>query len=106
MQNSNNGSQNVGIKNSWSLISFAKAHGRVSIGDCTNSKTAEVFKALAFTNPNDQSRVFVTFSSNLGVLTPQEIKERKDELQVVELESGNYKLCKAGQNNWEDIDLL
>jgi hypothetical protein len=29
----------------------------------------------------------------------------KDELQVVQLESGNFSLCKQGQNAWEDVDL-
>lgn len=101
----NNSSVMQGIKNSWSLISFAKAHGRMQVGEFANGETGELFKSTVFTNPVDNTRVFVSFSSKLGVLTPKEIAERKDELQVVELESGNFSLCKAGQNSWEDVDL-
>jgi hypothetical protein len=42
----------------------------------------------------------------MGELTPREIAAMKDELQVVQLESGNFSLCKQGQNAWEDVDLF
>lgn len=101
----NNGSVMKGIKNSWSLITFAKSHGKMQVGEFTNSESGEIFKSCIFTNPSDNTRTFVAFSSKLGVLTPQEIARQKDDLQVVELESGNYSLCKAGNNAWEDVDL-
>ena len=47
----------------------------------------------------------VPVSSNLGELTPKQIAEQKDNLQVVQLESGSYKLCKTGHDTWEDVDL-
>ena len=34
-----------------------------------------------------------------------EIVAKKAELQVVELESGHYSLCRQGENTWEDINL-
>lgn len=101
----NNGSVMKGIKNSWSLISFAKAHGKMQVGEFTNNESGEIFKSCIFTNPSDNTRTFVAFSSKLGVLTPQEIAAQKNDLQVVELESGNFSLCKAGNNAWEDVDL-
>lgn len=101
-----NGSVNKGIVNSWSLIAFAKAHGKMQVGEFTNSQTNEEFKSCIFTDPSDNTRTFVAFSSNLGELTPKEIVKMKDELQVVELESGNYSLCKAGSNSWQDVDLF
>ena len=100
-----NTAQNVGIKNSWSLISFAKAHGKMQVGGFVNKETGESFKSCIFTNPEDNSRCFVAFSSRLGELTPAEISARKDSLQVVELESGNYSLCNQGTNAWEDVEL-
>ena len=100
-QNNNN----QGIINSWSLIAFARAHGKMQVGEFANKDTGEVFKSCIFTNPSDQSRCFVAFSSKMGELTPREIAAMKDELQVVQLESGNYSLCKQGQNAWEDVDL-
>lgn len=97
--------QNVGIKNSWSLLAFAKSHGKMQVGDFVNKETGEAFKSCIFTNPEDNSRCFVAFSSKMGELSPREIAEQKDSLQVVELESGNYSLCKQGANAWEDVEL-
>lgn len=102
----NNGPVMQGIKNSWSLIAFARMKGKMQVGEFANGDTGETFKSCIFTDPNDASnRCFVSFSSKLGVLTPQQIKEQKDELQVVELESGYYSLCKQGANSWEDVEL-
>ena len=101
-----NTAQNVGIKNSWSLLSFARTHGKMQVGDFVNKETGEAFKSCIFTDPADQNnKTFVAFSSKMGELTPREIIEQKDNLQVVELESGNFSLCKQGANAWEDVEL-
>lgn len=96
---------NIGISNSWSLVAFARAHGKMQVGPFVNKETGESFKSCIFTDPVTQERTFVAFSSNLGELTPSEIVARKASLQVVELSSGNYSLCKVGENNWEDVEL-
>ena len=95
----------VGIKNSWSLIAFAKSHGKMQVGDFKNGETGEEFKSCIFTNPEDNSRTFVAFSSKMGELSPSEIAAKKDELQVVELESGNFSLCAIGATAWHDVEL-
>ena len=96
--------QNQGIINSWSLIAFAKLHGaKMQVGEFTNSDTGEQFHSCIF--GEGDKKVFAAFSSKLGELTPREIAAMKDELQVVQLESGNFSLCKQGQNAWEDVDL-
>ena len=95
---------NVGIKNSWSLISFAKTHGKMKVAPFVNRETGECFKSCAFISNTDEVTL-VAFSSKLRELTPAEIAAQKDELQVVQLESGTYKLCKAGHDTWEDVDL-
>jgi hypothetical protein len=96
--------QNQGIVNSWSLIAFAKAHGsKMQVGSFVNKESGEEFKSCIFSNGD--TRTFVAFSSKLGELSPREIATMKDNLQVVQLESGNYSLCKQGQNTWEDVDL-
>ena len=100
----NNSNNNQGIINSWSLIAFARSHGKMQVGEFANKETGEVFKSCIFTDA-DQNRCFVAFSSKMGELTPREIAAMKDDLQVVQLESGNYSLCKQGQNAWEDVDL-
>lgn len=97
--------KNVGIRNSYTLLAFARAHGKMQVGPFVNSETGEKFSSCIFTNEDDDSKVFVGFSSKLGELTPAQIKAQKDKLQVVELESGKYYLCKKGDGNWEDVDL-
>lgn len=92
------------IKNSWSLIAFAKEFGpKMQIGEFVNKETGEDFKSCIFTN--GETRTFVAFSSKMGVLSPREIAAKKNELQVVQLESGHYSLCKQGENTWEDVNL-
>ena len=95
---------NVGIKNSWSLLAFARMKGKMQVGKFANSDTGEEFKSCIFTD-NEGNRCFVAFSSKMGELTPAEIVAQKDKLQVVELESGNYSLCRQGDNAWEDVAL-
>ena len=94
----------VGIKNSWSLISFARTHGRMKVAPFVNKDTGEAFKSCAFLSSEGEVTL-VAFSSRLGELTPAQIAAQKDDLQVVQLESGSYKLCKAGHDTWEDVDL-
>ena len=93
-----------GIKNSWSLRGFARSHGKMQVGNFTNSETGDKFKSCIFTD-SEGSRCFVAFSSKLGELTPSQIAARKDRLQVVQLASGNYSLCEQGANGWGDVDL-
>ena len=94
----------VGIKNSWSLISFARTHGRMKVAPFVNKDTGECFKSCAFLS-SDGEVTLVAFSSKLGELTPAQIAAQKNDLQVAQLESGSYKLCKAGHDTWEDVDL-
>lgn len=92
------------IKNSWSLIAFARQFGpKMQVGEFVNKETGEDFKSCIFTN--GETRTFVAFSSKMGPLSPREIAAKKDELQVIQLESGHYSLCKQGENAWEDVDL-
>lgn len=92
------------IKNSWSLLAFAKEFGpKMQVGEFVNKETGEDFKSCIFTN--GETRTFVAFSSKMGPLSPREIAAKKNELQVVQLESGHYSLCKQGENTWEDVDL-
>ena len=96
--------QTTKIMNSWSLLAFAREFGpKMQVGEFANKESGEVFKSCIFSN--GESRTFVAFSSKMGELTPRQIASMKDDLQVVQLESGNFSLCKQGQNAWEDVDL-
>lgn len=101
MAQSNN---NSSIVASETLMSFARKHGKMQVGSFTNGETGDEFKSCIFTD-NMGARCFVAFSSNLGELSPRQIAAQKNDLQVVQLESGNYKLCRQGSNTWEDVDL-
>lgn len=93
----------VGIKGSWSLLAFAQKHGKMKIAPFTNSETGETFRSCAFIDP-ENNITLVGFSRNLGELTPAEIKAQKNDLQVVLLASGSYKLCNTN-SSWKDVDL-
>lgn len=95
---------NVGIKNSWSLISFAKTHGKMKVAPFVNKETGECFKSCAFLSSEGEVTL-VAFSSKLGELTPKQIAAQKDDLQVIQLKSDSFKLCKTGHDTWEDVDL-
>lgn len=95
---------NVGIKQGWSLLAFASGK-KMQVGSFVNSETGELFKSCIFTEQSTGNRCFVAFSSNLGELTPAQISAMKHELRVVELNSGNFSLCKQGQGTWEDVEL-
>lgn len=95
----------VGVKQSWSLKAFRDKYDKMKLTPpMTNSETGEVFTSTAFIK--DGEITMVGFSSKLGELTAKQIKERVNELQVVLLESGSYKLCKKGNfEEWEDVDI-
>lgn len=95
---------NIGVTNSWSLLAFAATHGKMKVAPFVNRDSGEVFKSCAFVD-NENNVVLVGFSRNLGELTPQEISSMKNELQVVQLTSGSFKLCRQGNSNWEDVEL-
>ena len=95
----------------WSLLAFRSNYAGVHIGEFVNKKTGERFPSLVFDSKEvdeegkPKERTFVHFSSKMGPLTNKQIKEQKDSLRVVKLESGNYSLCKEGENAWEDVDI-
>lgn len=104
---------NVGIRNSWSLPEFKNLKGKMKVTPTlTNSETGEHFKTCAFV---DGTKVtLVGFGSGLSDIFDQkksefelaeEIAAQKDSLQVVELESGKYKLCKKGESSWADVNI-
>lgn len=91
------------IMNAWSLIAFAKEFGpKMEVGEFTNSEDASKFHSCIFTKGD--TKTFVSFSSKMGELTPRQIAAKKDDLRVVQLESGNYSLCES-HSSWEEVDL-
>ena len=107
------------IKRNWTIKGFLKEFGknRMQVAKCHNSD-GEEFKCLAFTDTSapepKKTLVFVAFSNNLRKeigkdhLTPSEIIQQKDNLQIVECETKNgdtmYSMCRPG-GEWEDVDI-
>ena len=83
-------SDNSPVVNGWSFIAFCRTHGGYEQGQRTNKKTNEKFDTMQF-----DDGVYVGYSSRSFSATPTkaEIIRDKDKLRVVQLESGNYKLC-------------
>lgn len=78
-------------KPDWSLLDFAREHGKMKVAPFVNKETGETFKSCAFIN-TDGEVTLVAFWSRLGELTPAEIVENKENLFVTQLPSGYYKL--------------
>lgn len=99
------------IVNRVSLREFRKDFDALKLAPMVNKETGEPFMSLVFIKRTEkdgkvvEDKTFVGFSSKMGALTPSEIKENVSFLQVVTLESGSHKLCRKGEDTWEDVDL-
>lgn len=100
------------ILNSWSLLAFAKSHGKMKVASLSKTDdqgNTRTWKSCVFENPSDGNLCFVSFSRNLGELSPRQISEQKSDLQVVKCltKEGNemYSLCRKGESSWQDVDL-
>lgn len=91
------------LVNSWSLVEFARLHGKMQVGEFKNKETGETFKSCIFTNEAGNS-LYVAFYSKLGILTPQQIKERKEDLKVGLLNTNKYVLYEVWEG-WSDVNL-
>lgn len=100
----------MAVVNSWTLQQFRNLKGTFKLAKCVNSETGEDFTCIACEHPTKTdsegkpSLCFVSFAKKLGELTPREIKNRANTLQVIENEEGRYTLCSKGDGGWETID--
>lgn len=77
----------------WTLDEFTSEFGpMMQVKEYANGKTGDLFKSCVFTK--GKTRTFVSFSSNLGEHTKKELLDMKDELIVMKVQSGKYKLAK------------
>ena len=73
------------------LMDFAKQYGKMQVKTVANPTTNEVHSFCAFINEQG-IETKVGFGKTLGVLRPQEIVERKDQLVVVQKLDGSFEL--------------
>lgn len=77
----------------WTLDEFINEFGpKMQVKEFANGKTGDLFKSCVFTK--GKTRTFVSFSSKLGEHTKKELLDMKDELIVMKVQSGKYKLAK------------
>ena len=79
------------IVQSWSLLDFVREYGKPKLAHCKDQNTEEEFTCIVFGEVSN--RMFVSFSSEIGELTSQEISERKNQLKVA-------KQVKEGKENY------
>lgn len=83
------------IKDTWTLINFVKAKGKMFVSEFVNKDSGEAFDACKFVNGSQVT--LVAFGSKLKEkngnkpLTPQQIAARKDELEICEWEKPDGK---------------
>lgn len=65
---------------------------KMQVKEYANGKTGDLFKSCVFTKGT--TRTFVSFSSKLGEHTKKELLDMKDELIVMKVQNGKYKLAK------------
>lgn len=97
------------IINSMSFITFARTYGpKTQLGGFSKedpeTKQTSSWQSIICTNA-EGDKTYARLSPKLGTLKKEDISRMKAELQCVQLESGNWTLCKVGENSWEDIDL-
>lgn len=77
----------------WTLDEFINEFGpKMQVKEFANSKTGDLFKSCVFTK--GKTRTFVAFSSKLGEHTKKELFDMKDELIIIKVQNGKYKLAK------------
>lgn len=77
----------------WTLDEFTCEFGpKMQVKEYANGKTGDLFKSCVFTK--GKTRTFVSFSSKLGEHTKKELLDMKDELIVMKVQNGKYKLAK------------
>lgn len=78
---------------SWSLVDFAKLHGKMQIHVHTDADLNTSYLDLCkFTNEKGEE-TYAYISKVLKECTAKEIAERKDELSIHLMPSGKYCLC-------------
>ena len=93
------GNSSVQVVSVTPLLEFAKHHGRMKVTkELTNPHTGEKFKSCAFIDASGKVTL-VGFSTTIGELTPSQVSEQKNLLQVVELSNGVLKLTRKSENS-------
>lgn len=88
----------------WTLTEFSREFGPMQFSDSQiNSDTKEVFTSCRFIK-ND-NKTYVNFHKSLGVLTKDEIMQKKDDLMVGLNMNGKYVFYIGNAGSLDDVNL-
>lgn len=88
----------------WTLTEFSREFGSMQFSDNQiNSDTGEVFTSCRFIKNNNKT--YVNFHKSLGVLTKEEILQKKDYLRVGLNMNDKYVLFMGKAGSLDDVDL-
>ena len=88
----------------WTLAEFSREFGSMQFSDSQiNSDTGEVFTSCRFIKNNNKT--YVNFHKSLGVLTKEEILQKKDDLRVGLNMNDKYVLFMGKAGSLDDVDL-
>lgn len=88
----------------WTLAEFSREFGSMQFSDSQiNSDTGEVFTSCRFIKNNNKT--YVNFHKSLGVLTKEEILQKKDDLRVGLNMNDKYVLFIGEAGSLDNVDL-
>lgn len=97
----------VGIKNSMSFLAWVNGQtAKLVPAHKAVGKDGIEFDApqsVALVDNSGDVIAFAAFSSNLEAMSAKELVAEAKNLNVVELESGTYKICRPGEGSWETL---
>ena len=89
----------------WTLTDFVGKYGTsVGIESHINNTTGKVFHTCEVRN-NLGKTYSIRFTSSLGELSAQELKDRKDKLFVGKTNNGRYYMYDKFYKEWEEVNL-
>lgn len=98
-----------GIVNSMSFLTFCGKGDQVKLVPAHKATNAagEEFEAPQSVALIKDGEVlaFAAFSSNLEAMDAKTLVREAPGLNVVQLESGTYKICRPGEGSWETLNL-
>ena len=88
----------------WSLVDFAKKHGKMQICKSPDKNNRESYLKCRFVDGNKNS-TYVSVSSKMQNITAEEIVRDKERIRVGQLPNGKYVLYDFRWKDWEDVEL-
>lgn len=92
------------FKHTWSVVEFAKLHGKMQLGKYPEYNNRESHQVCRFIGA-DGSYTYVIVSSRMQYITISEIEKQKDRIKVGQLYNGKYVLFDFRWKPWEDVEL-